>query len=276
MRRIYELDHWVDRDNKNETEMIPASVFHKFRIVHFLALNGESTRHRLSKKLEIPYASTVAAVKELNSLGTIRNCRTTKARTGLFQVFYCITSFGMLQLINLHSPSRPTKRKEFVKIVEAIQNDFPEIAENCKGLPIWNLFLMNWSIFDLNGAALEMTSWLAGTAKSYTSSRVFLDISDNIKESIKSSDSVALRQNLDLLVDSFYEVLVERILNIWLAEDPNLKFFLYKSPRIFDIFMLNPALKHLLNTNFAKYIKTTEERLGNLQSIKEELRLSAR
>jgi hypothetical protein len=268
---VNELNGWVDKDIRFMSKNLSPSIFNKFKILHFLSLNREVTRYRLSRELEIPHASTSTVVGELCDVGMIRTCKVEIARTGLPKLFYAITSFGMLPLINLHSPSRPPRYKELLEIAIDIQKDFTQIAANCKSLPMWSPFLRNWIVFEKKGAVVEIAYWLAGAGKSYINSQLFFEEVFRPKKDIELSQVANIENDIKSFIDGFYEALIRRVLDSWFRDSSNFDAYALKAPLIFDAFLLNPELRNLLLDNVAKYRIRTKQQLDNIQDIEDEI-----
>jgi hypothetical protein len=273
--KAYEISQLVERGIQGTSRTPYSSVLNVFRILHFLALNHMSTRYELSHELQVPYASTTNLVGELCSYGMIRKCKVEKARTGLMKTSYCITSFGLLPLVELHSPSHAHVHEAFLEIVKTVREDFARIAENCSHLPFWKPFLRNWDVFDRNGATYEIAGWLSGAAKSYIKSRVFLELCSRINGANESSNAKDLEEDINSLVDNFYVALIERIVDFWLSENSDLKDAWWPAPRIFYVFSLNSELRHLALNNICRYRENTETKLSNLRFFETELHVTS-
>lgn len=249
------------------------SIFHKLRILYFLALNPGSNRYNFSRELKIPHASTLKVVKELSSGGLIRVDEVKAARTGLPKVSYRITSFGLIPLIKLYlRPYFFPMPKELQFMVENIQKDFAKMAKNCKDLPFWTLFLRNWDLFEREkkidrSIATEIVPWLIDASNSYFDEEVCSDILLILRGPDLGIHVGSVEERITSMYDRFHKVLIERMLDTWLKEAR----FSSKTelPEFIEAFFLDKDLEYLFTTKLIEYKKGLQEKLVTLERLEE-------
>jgi len=216
---LEEIDRWVrpvyvpwDRDKT------PISVIRWLRTLHFLALNPAATRYVLSRKLSIPHSSTLAIVKDLCQRGMIRIWEVGTTRTGLPKKLYKITSLGIIPLLNLYWLSGNSCPIELKKIAKNVRKDFSRIANNCKDLPFWGLFLRNWSLFEKEKISDMIVFAIVRVADYYFSQYDTLFVVSSVRERAKAGDKlvrtefgVITTEDIDHMFDRFYGETIERV-----------------------------------------------------------------